>query len=182
MRIHLAYDDRPVRVRGCDSPGCACSGEYRAPKDRELSAYYWFCLDHVRDYNSRWNYFAGMSDREVETYNRTASVWERPSWPMGGGRQREQQMREQVFREFFGDPAHEPPRPAPPMDKAEREALAALELTPPVDFAAIKAQYRALVKRHHPDANNGCRTAEETFKTINQAFTTLRKIHVGEGE
>ena len=63
------------------------------------------------------------------------------------------------------------------MPKAEREALAALELKPPVDFAAIKAQYRVMVKRYHPDLHQGSGEAEEKFKGINQAFTMLRQIY-----
>ena len=47
-------------TRACGMPGCAAAGEYRAPKDRALSDYHWFCLDHVREYNSAWNFFQGM--------------------------------------------------------------------------------------------------------------------------
>ena len=49
------------------------------------------------------------------------------------------------------------------------------------DFAAIKAQYRILVKKHHPDLHGGDREIEEKFKDINQAFATLRRIYEGEG-
>ena len=48
----------------------------------------------------------------------------------------------------------------------------------PVDFVAIKARYKALVKRHHPDANGGDREAEERLKVINEAFTTLKGFFV----
>jgi hypothetical protein len=173
---HIYYEDRPVRLRCCDSPGCAVPGDYRAPKNRELTEHYWFCLEHVREYNRNWDYFAGMSGGEIEAYVRTAGVWERPSWPLGEWRMREQNLRDQVAREFFTDFTAET-SPTPPMPKAERDALIVLDLTPPVSFAAIKAQYRALVKQHHPDANGGSRDAEEKFKSINQAFTVLKQIY-----
>ena len=36
-------------------PGCEALGEYRAPKSRRnLGDYWWFCLEHVRAYNSTW--------------------------------------------------------------------------------------------------------------------------------
>jgi len=169
--------DRPVRMRHCDCAGCIAPGDYRAPRDKSLSDYYHFCLDHVREYNSQWNYFSGMSDGDVERYNRNATVWERPSWPLGQWRIREQNLRDEVMREFFADDA--PPfSSAPPVPKAERDALTELELKPPVkNFHTIKAQYRSLVKRHHPDANGGSREAEEKFKTINQAFSMLKQIY-----
>src|SRR5438046_6432546 len=52
-------------VRGCDHPGCAAGGEFRAPKSRlELDRYHWFCLAHVRACNSACHYYHGMSDAE----------------------------------------------------------------------------------------------------------------------
>ncbi len=169
--------DRPVKLRACDCPGCSEAGDYRAPKTRALTDYYWFCLTHVREYNAAWDYFAGLSGDEIENKIRSATVWERPTWPMGSWREREKNLRDEVFREFFSDDGEAPREKAPPMPKSERDALAMLELTPPVNFAAIKAQYRVLVKRHHPDANGGSREAEEKFKDINQAFAVLRVIY-----
>jgi DnaJ-domain-containing protein 1 len=174
---YFEFSDRPVKLRGCDCPGCGLPGDYRAPKSRDqLDQYYWFCLDHVRDYNKQWDYFAGMSVHDIEEHVRKASVWERPSWPFSGAKAREQHIRDEVMREFFSDEMKTPP-PTQAMSKAEREALLLLELTPPVSFAAIKAQYRILVKRHHPDANGGSEESEEKFKNINQAFTVLKQIY-----
>jgi hypothetical protein len=177
--IVFEYDDRPVQVRTCDSPGCMQKGEYRAPKNRELTEYYRFCLDHVREYNSHWDYFAGMSTGQIESQIRKATVWERPSWPMGNWRAHEQNLRDHVMHEFFSDGDAETHH-APPMPRAEREALDMLELTAPVTFVAIKAQYRMLVKRHHPDANGGSPEAEERFKSINQAFAVLKGLYESE--
>ena len=54
-------------MRRCDVPGCTSAGEFRAPKGRnQLNEYFWFCLDHVREYNRAWNYYAGMSEDEIE--------------------------------------------------------------------------------------------------------------------
>ena len=50
----------------CDHPGCEKAGEYRAPKDRNLKDYYWFCLEHVQEYNAQWNYYAGEIPEEDE--------------------------------------------------------------------------------------------------------------------
>ena len=179
--MYAEYDDRPVKVRTCDNPGCTQKGDYRAPKNRELTEYYWFCLAHVREYNSHWDYFAGMSTGEIEKQIRKATVWERPSWPMGNWRAREQNLRDQVMHEFFSD-KEAGVQHAPPMPQAERDALDILELMPPVTFAAIKAQYRLLVKQHHPDANGGSTEAEEKFKAINQAFAVLKRMYEGEND
>jgi hypothetical protein len=169
----MYFGDRLVRIRACDCPGCTQAGDYRAPKDRELNDYYWFCLNHVREYNKGWDYFAGLPITAIEHHIRMATVWERPSWPLGQWRLYEEKMRDHVMREFFGEMATETPV-APIMPVAERDALAVLELIPPVSFVAIKAQYKCLVKRHHPDANSGSVDSEEKFKNINQAYAILK--------
>ncbi|MFR0737520.1 MAG: hypothetical protein ACLSHR_11630 [Oscillospiraceae bacterium] len=51
--------------RKCDHPGYEKAGEYRAPKDRKLKDY-WFCLEHVQEYNAQWNYYAGEIPEEDE--------------------------------------------------------------------------------------------------------------------
>jgi len=173
----FATSDRPVKQRSCDCPGCMGTGDYRAPQSRDhLTDYYWFCLDHVREYNKQWDYFAGMSQDDIEAHVRKSGVWDRPSWPLGSWRLREQNIRDEVMREFFSEETAKE-QSSPAMPKAERDALLILELTPPATFTAIKAQYRLLVKRHHPDANSGSPESEETFKNINQAFTVLKHIY-----
>jgi len=175
--------DRPVRKRQCDFPGCGQVGEYRAPKNKQkLNEHYWFCLKHVREYNEAWNFFSGMSEGEIEDYIRNATVWERPSWPLGEWQKRENDLRNAVDREFFGGEGNAGSesdfrQAYPRASENESLALAELELVLPVDFAAIKAKYKLMVKKHHPDANAGSPESEEKFKAINHAFTVLRVIY-----
>jgi curved DNA-binding protein CbpA len=46
---------------------------------------------------------------------------------------------------------------------------------------SIKARYKELVKRFHPDANGGDKGAEEQLKLINQAYSTLKQATQGSG-
>ena len=55
----------------------------------------------------------------------------------------------------------------------EEEALVVLDLTPPVTVGTVKARYKQLVKRHHPDLNGGDKASEEMFKRINQAYHVI---------
>ncbi|MBU0859322.1 MAG: DnaJ domain-containing protein, partial [Alphaproteobacteria bacterium] len=41
------------------------------------------------------------------------------------------------------------------------------------DAAAIKAAYRKLAMKYHPDRNQGDATAEAKFKEVNEAYQTL---------
>ena len=179
------FTPRPA-VRTCDHPGCSGEGEYRAPKARNnLNEYYWFCLDHVREYNKAWDYYAGMSPDQIENEVRNATTWQRPTWPMGYWGAQEKFLRDRVVKGFgfeFGrdagkGKAEEQAQRRQSARTPEEEALAVLELTPPVDFARIKARYRELAKTHHPDANGGDRQAEERLKEINQAYNTLKACY-----
>lgn len=164
-------------IRRCEFPGCPDSGIYPAPQARDrLHDYYWFCLDHVRAYNAAWNYYAGMSETEVEYHRRNDTVWQRPSWPFGGpSRKRERQIEDALRQEFTGvfDDGPRPCRPAKPKSEHE-QALAALDLEAGADAVQIKARYIKLVKQLHPDANGGNPEAEERLKTVNLAYTTLK--------
>jgi hypothetical protein len=174
---NLSFDFRPKNAgRRCDHSGCEESGDFRAPKSRDrLREYYWFCLEHVREYNKGWNYYAGLSEPEIENMVRFDTVWNRQTWPMGGLNAHENRLRAALDREFAAGPGNgyqAPPRPAPTTE--EGHALAVLDLTIPVEFAAIKARYIELVKEHHPDANGGSKESEEKLKSINLAFGVLK--------
>ncbi|MCK6441342.1 J domain-containing protein [Elstera cyanobacteriorum] len=176
--------DKPP-VRPCDHAGCPHAGEFRAPKSRsDLNSYYWFCLDHVREYNLAWNYYAGMSPEEIEAENRTDATWNRPTWPFGqskpGGKTQYQPGtgRRPRFTDgfgFFEDDAEADRTAARGSASAEEtKAMAIFNLSHPITLADVKTRYKELVKRHHPDANGGDKQAEERIKVINQAYTVLR--------
>ena len=169
-------------VRPCDHPGCLASGDFRAPKSRlQLRDYYWFCLEHVRAYNSAWNYYVGMSDNEIEAEIRHDTVWQRPSWRLGD---RHGPGYAERIRDHFGifsgnaDKPHDRGRRDGGATQralsAREQALAVFEIEPPFTPVRLKARYKALVKLHHPDAHGGDKAAEEKLKIINQAYATLK--------
>ncbi len=160
----------------CDALGCALAGEYRAPKSRAgTREFHWFCLEHVREFNASWDYYKGMSADEIEAELRADSSWQRPSWPLGQLGQRSR-MDEAVENELHAFAFGARPKPAPnPSIPAElREALGVFGLPWPVTLDVVKAKYKELAKRHHPDANNGDKRSEEMLKTINLAYAALR--------
>ncbi len=101
--------------RPCDHPGCEAEGQHRAPKSRErLSDFHWFCIDHVREYNARWDFCDGMDEAEIDAAWYRDVTWNRPSWPFGtaglgaggdarGWAGRDWYDREQDLRAAFAD-------------------------------------------------------------------------------
>jgi hypothetical protein len=68
--------------RGCDYPGCKEKAAFRAPKSPDqLDEFFWFCKDHIREYNLKWNFFQGTSDEEFQKFLDKDRVWERETKP-----------------------------------------------------------------------------------------------------
>ena len=153
-------------------------GEYRAPKSRTtLNEYHWFCLEHVRAYNAKWDFYKGMTPGQIEAQTRSDTGWQRPTWPLGSiGKQNA--IDEGILRDPFDILAaarHKKAQPRASQVPADlREPMGTLGLEWPVSMEALKARYKELAKRHHPDANGGDRASEERLKTINIAYAAVR--------
>jgi hypothetical protein len=161
----------------CDAPGCEAVGEFRAPRDRSrLRDYYHFCLAHVRAYNQAWDYYKGMSADEIEGNLRSDSGWQRPTWPLGrlGGAK----LNPEIFRDPLGLFGQAPPTPRKSAKEAPPELRAALDMLGlgwPLEDVVLRARYKELAKRYHPDSNGGDRSFEDRLKDINRAYSLLKK-------
>jgi DnaJ domain len=160
--------------RACEHPGCEAAGEFRAPRSRTLTDYYWFCLEHVRSYNASWNYYAGMNETEIEAEVRKDIVGQRPSWRFGSRVAWRFRPGVRDFGLFDEDSDAGPPKQQARPHTPQEKALAAFDLSLPLTLLALKSRYKELVKRHHPDANGGDKEAEERLKIITQAYATLK--------
>lgn len=170
--------EKKVRSKGCDMPGCREHGEHRAPRDRSLKENYWFCFDHVKEYNAAWNFFSGMSDQEVEQQILNSLYGDRPTWRYDVDGAAADALR-RVAWQTYNNTEKEPPRyngrkNEIPVQTPEGEALAIMELEPPVTLKDIKIRYKELAKKHHPDLNPGDSKAEDLLKSINMAYTILK--------
>jgi hypothetical protein len=169
----------------CEWNGCGRRGTHRAPKGRRHEGQFFrFCLDHVREYNKSYNYFAGMADADIAAYQRSAATGHRPTWTIGvndaaGMRARPSWADAFVdpFGMFAGMNGQRSAGPEPerrPLKNLERRSFAALDLDGSEDAPEIKARYKTLVKRLHPDANGGDRSSEDRLRQIIQAYHYLK--------
>ena len=174
-------------VRLCDHPDCTNAGTYRAPvSPQRLRDYFWFCLEHVREYNAAWNFCAGMSMEDIDKAVRDDVVWGRPTWPMGmmraAGGANPEKFDDPLGAFSAGDEAAERGR----RERAQHDAMRGsegryyriLHLKPPVSLTVLKARYKELAKRLHPDLNGGDPDAEERLKEINEAYAALKKVAI----
>ena len=157
--------------RKCDHPGCEKAGEYRAPKDRKLKDYYWFCLEHVQEYNAQWNYYAGEIPEEDEG--------PKARMHFKGFRSKVRYKHGYSFKDdfgFFGEYATDYSAIDDEImyNAEERKCLEIMELKiSEVSLEGLKRQYKKLAKKYHPDTNQGDKDAEEKFKQLTNAYSLL---------
>jgi curved DNA-binding protein CbpA len=202
MKLDSKYFDR-IRIKPdgetvfaatpapCEWPGCDRPGGFRAPKGRMREGqYYNYCLDHVRDYNKSYNYFAGMDDDDVAAYQKASTTGHRPTWAMGVNSWGEKRDQAHAHRGrdwsagfadtfgFFGSASHgaspDPEEPRRILKNMERRSFAVLDLEGHETSRDIKSRFKTLVKRLHPDANGGDRSSEDKLREIIQAYNYLK--------
>ncbi|MBL4812140.1 MAG: J domain-containing protein [Rhodobacteraceae bacterium] len=170
--------------RGCDHAGCAESGKYRAPKSPDsLEEFFWFCKDHVRAYNLKWNFFDGATEEELSEQVDKDRVWERETKPFSK-KTDEQRAWERLGvddpHQVLGDNATRNPgknakenggRRLPP---TERRAIEILEVKPTASKQEIRKAYKALIKVLHPDMNGGDRSQEEQLSEVVWAWDQVK--------
>ena len=172
-----------THYKKCDSPKCNEKGEYRAPKSRVmLNEYFYFCLDHIKEYNKSWDFYKGMSVEQIENSMRSDTFWDRPSWPLKSSfknvfdefneyvedfvKTEDDKIKDSYFKNKLVDEN---------LTMEEAKALKELDLKMPISLEKIKKNYKKLVKIFHPDVNGNNKDAEERFKQINESYKLLLK-------
>ena len=177
----------------CDFPDCLKAATARAPKSREqLNEFYNFCQAHAGEYNKAWNFYAGMNEAQIRAAKENeAMTGGRPTWDMQASKNSREaaafaakmgkggpagSMNDSFG--LFGRRGEQAPGPAAPVHrvgKIEGGALRDLDLEPGATKEEIKAAYHALLKRCHPDHNQGDRGAEAKLVRVIKAYKTLKK-------
>lgn len=202
MKLHSKLFDK-IRVRPdeaeaareqfppCEWEGCGEGAPHRAPKGRGREGqYFHFCLDHVREYNKSYNYFAGMGDEQIQAYQKDALTGHRPTWTMGVNRWGQANTGREPEDGPFAGPVNDPfgilhgarpnghrtrvEEPKRKVSAVTQKAFDTLDLDVGTGKVEIKARFKELVKRHHPDANGGDRSSEERLRQIIQAYNYLK--------
>lgn len=175
------------RVEGaegvCAFPGCDQPGEYKAPLQPANfdgpGSWRLLCLDHVREHNSVYNFFEGMTPDEIVVAQSPYGTWQST----------------RAFRAAGADPAPAWSDFADPLDaiaarfrggrrdapsssrfnQPQRRALSVLGLNEDADRHALRSRYSKLVRRYHPDKNGGDRSHEARLREVIEAYQLLRK-------
>ncbi|SFQ56007.1 DnaJ domain-containing protein [Roseivivax halotolerans] len=168
-------------TRVCDHEGCQEPGKFRAPKAPDvLDDFYWFCKDHVREYNAQWSFFEGKTEAEMNAQSSADKVWERRTKDWRDPEARAwARLGIEDAHQVLGDNATRNPgkagktggRRLPPTEKRAADILEVREDATKTD---VRKAYKALIKVLHPDMNGGDRSQEEQLQLVMWAWDQLK--------
>jgi DnaJ domain len=179
------------RVEGtgrlCDSPDCGQPGEFRAPlldgprrQGDGPGGYRYFCLDHVREFNAKYNFFTGMSADEIHDAQRPFAGWERETRAFAhGGADRPPRWADfsdplDAIGARFRERMAAERKDGKPLSAADRRALKVLALDTDADRKGLRTRYSELVRKFHPDRNGGDRSMEKALQEVIAAYQQLK--------
>ncbi|WP_041534838.1 DnaJ domain-containing protein [Parvularcula bermudensis] len=185
---------RPVEetaTRQCEHEDCAEVASVRVAKSPDQpNIHIWLCQAHAREHNKNWNFFEGKTDAEAAAIRNQARYGDRPTWKMSkngraaaaakaamGGAQgaaedqlglasdRPQPQDDGIYREGRR------------LTRLQVQAFRTLNLKPTSSSGDIRKRYAELVKRFHPDSNEGDRSAEHQLQEVIKAHQILKKAN-----
>lgn len=168
----------------CAHPHCELEATFPAPRDpRNISERQYFCEAHIKEFNKKWNGLQGFSEDDIHAMEDKAT-YNRPTWKFGihgasaRGAQLNLESADDLFAFFKARRMEEIAKgraqgSGPSLPPDVKESCAVLGVEPPLNGAALKKKYLSLMKKHHPDVNQGNPQAEEMVKKINVAYQIL---------
>ena len=166
----------------CDYPGCKEKAAFRAPKSPDLlDEFFWFCKDHIREYNLKWNFFQGTTDDEFQKFLDKDRVWERETKPFSriGDGNAWARLGVNDPMALLGEKATQNPGRVQPtatrkLPATERKAIEILDARDTMSKTEIRKVYKGLIKVLHPDMNGGDRSHEEQLQEVVWAWDQLK--------
>lgn len=186
------FHGRVETGRTCEHPGCDQPGEFRAPAGPRGAggdgppAWRWLCLEHVRAFNSGYNFFSGMDPDEIAQAQRPYAGWERETRAFShNGADRPPKWSDFTdpldaigarFRRRMDEARAEQANRADgrPLSREDRASLKVLGLGLDADRRMLRTRYAELVRQYHPDRNGGDRSHEKALQDVIEAYTKLK--------
>jgi len=167
----------------CDYKNCKKIAKHKAPIEKDNSKKFrWLCLDHIKEFNQKWDYFKGMSDHEIYNFLKSDMTWHKPTQSFNSP--------DSFFNILWKNTLNEGKnilnakygkkiKTKINFSNKDREAFKIIELEVGVKWDIIQNQFKKLVKKYHPDMNAGNKKFEEKLKIVTLAYTQLKLAYKG---
>jgi len=164
----------------CEWKKCKEVGRYKAPTDKNNSKkFQLLCKEHIKLFNSSWNYFEGMSQDEIVNFLRSDITWHRPTQKFGSADNFFNMLWNNALNDKFkiledGEIYIKNKK----LCEKDKDAFKILGLEFSSDWKTIQSKFKTLVKRFHPDKHAGDKQYEDKLKKITLAYTHLKMTMV----
>tara|TARA_B100001250_G_C19347341_1_gene591781 strand:- start:4 stop:519 length:516 start_codon:yes stop_codon:yes gene_type:complete len=161
----------------CDWENCSEIGSYKAPIERDNSRKFrLLCLEHIKIFNKKWNYFSNMTNEEIEYFIKSDLTWHKSTKSFSSSENffnilwsnaledKFNIFKSSGFREFKKTK----------LSNTDKDALDIMELKHDTKWEEIQKKFKTLVKKYHPDKNNGNKKFEDRLKKITLAYSQLK--------
>jgi hypothetical protein len=161
----------------CDWENCNNQGSYRAPIEKDNSRKFrLLCLEHIKIFNKKWNYFSNMNDQEIEYFIKSDLTWHKSTKSFGSSdnffsilwnnalEDKINIFKSSNFRDFKKNK----------LNQTDKDALDIMELNYDAKWQEIHKKFKILVKKYHPDKNLGSKKYEDKLKKITLAYSQLK--------
>ena len=166
----------------CEWKNCSESGKFKAPLEKDNSrSYKWLCEEHIKSFNKNWNYFEGMSQKEIENFVKSDLTWHRPTQKFGSSDNFFNILWNNALsdkfnllngNQIFNSLNNEK------LSEKDKDAFRIMGLEFDVDWSIIQKRFKTLVKKFHPDRNSGNKHFENKLKKITLAYSHLKLLMV----
>ena len=166
----------------CEWENCKESGKFKAPQERDNSKNHkWLCEEHIKLFNKNWNYFEGMSQHEIENFLKSDLTWHRPTQQFGSAdnffsvlwnhalSDKFNLFQEDKILNNFKNRT---------LSEKDKDAFKIMELEFDTDWLSVQKKFKTLVKKFHPDRNQGDKKFEDKLKKVTLAYSHLKQIMV----
>ena len=161
----------------CDWEKCKKIGSYKAPVERDNSKKTrMLCLEHIKIFNKKWNYFQNMSNEEIEYFIKSDLTWHKSTKSFGSS--------ENFFNLLWNNALEDKLNIFKSSDfekfkktkltNNDKDALDIMELKYEAKWEEIQKKFKTLVKKYHPDKNQGNKKFEDKLKKITLAYSQLK--------
>ena len=163
----------------CEWQNCNELGQFKAPAEKDNSKNFrWFCKEHIKQFNKKWDYFDGMSQNEIENFLKSDLTWHRPTQKFGSNDNFFNILWNNTLNDKFKIFKNEKPHNVNNRNFCEKDkdAFRIMDLKLGDDWLTIQKKFKVLVKKIHPDRNSGNKKFEDKLKKITMAYSHLKRI------
>ena len=154
---------------------------YKAPSSPdELNNYIWFCLQHIKDYNKKLDFFSNMSADEIEEFLENDIIGHRKTKKMGAHNNKYFEDVTKISESIFASFKRLDKSTISPslINSKYLNALAVIGINnKDVTLEEIKTRFKKIVKELHPDTVGENKNSTEKLTKVLEAYKTLKEYH-----